>query len=426
MMAHENNIFLNTSVQLTEVDVAQLQIGMYVSKLDRSWLNTSFMFQGFELKTRADLEEVQKQCEFVYIDVEKTKKNVRVVPRKVTPFSKNWILGRNPPKRKSNFSKEFVYAEVVHKRTSSIVKSFMEDVSIGRAINVEIAKKVVSECVDSVMKSPDALMWLTQLKNKDEYTSQHSVNVCILSIALARQINLPENEIQDIGLCGLMHDMGKMQIPLEILNKPGRFEPEEFDIMKTHPALGMKILMSSDGMPGCVIDAVYGHHEQIDGNGYPRGLPAEAIHPYTRIVSIADVYDAISSDRIYKAGKTHLDTINILIQISDKQLDSGLVIKFIESLGIYPPGNIVELGNGEVAIVVETNYIQRLKPRITILLDKDKKRIKPRLLDLAKLDLDETDKSYTIKRIVRADKYGFDLNKLYKMRLVQDSLVTTT
>ena len=421
-MEHENNIFLSTSIELTEVNVSELLIGMYVSKLDRPWLKTTFKFQGFELKTRADIEEVQKQCHFVYIDVKKTKRHVTIRPR-ATPFSQHWLERRNPPKRKSNFSHEFVYAESVHKRTSNLVKSFMEDVHIGRAINVEIAKKAVSECVNSVMNSPDALMWLTQLKNKDEYTSQHSMNVCILSIALARQINLPEHEIQDIGLCGMMHDMGKMKIPMEILNKPGRFEPEEYDIMKTHPGLGMQILMSSNDIPGCVIDAAYGHHERLDGKGYPRGLLAESIHPYTRIVSIADTYDAIASDRIYKEGITHLETINILTRVSGEQLDSGLVIKFIESLGIYPPGNIVEMNSGEVAVVVETNYTKRLKPKITVLLDKDKKLIKPRLIDMAKMSEDAAGKSYTIKRMVRADKYGFDLNKLYEMKVVQDSLV---
>jgi len=422
-MEHEKNIFLSTSVELTEVNVKDLQIGMYVSKLDRPWLDTSFMFQGFELKTTADIAEVQKQCEFVYIGVEKTNKKVTIRPR-VTPFSNNWLAERKPPKRKSNFSHEFIYAESVYKKTSGLVKSFMEDVTIGRAINVEIAKKVVAECVDSVMKSPDALMWLTQLKNKDEYTSQHSMNVCIFSIALARQINLPVNEIHDVGLCGMMHDMGKMKIPLHILNKPGRFEAGELAIMKTHPAQGMNVLMSSHGMLGCVIDAAYGHHERLNGTGYPRGLKAESIHPYTRIVAIADTYDAISSDRVYKKGKTHLEAINILTQDRGKQLDSGLVIKFIESLGIYPPGNIVEMSNGEVAVIIESNQTKKLKPKITMLLDENKKRVKPRLVDLAKMDLDATGKSYAIKGIVRPDKYDFDLNQLYKMGLVQDSLMT--
>lgn len=422
-MEHENNIFLSSTVALTKVYVTELQIGMYVSKLDRPWLDSTFMFQGFELRTKADIAEVQKQCEFVYIDVEKTQKNVIVKP-KVTPFSKNWLAGRNPPKRKSNFSHEFVYAESVHKKSSSLVKSFMEDVAIGRAINVEIAKKVVAECVDSVMKSPDALMWLTQLKNKDEYTSQHSMNVCIFSIALARQIHLSENGIHDVGLCGMMHDMGKMKIPLHILNKPARFEAEELAIMNTHPAEGMKLLMSSSGMPGCVIDAAYGHHERLNGKGYPRGLKAESIHPYTQIVAIADTYDAISSDRVYKKGKTHLEAIKILTQASSDQFDSGLVIKFIESLGIYPPGNIVEMTNGEVAVIVESNQTKRLKPKITMLLDEEKKRVKPRLVDLAKMDLDATGKSYAIKGIVRPDKYDIDLNQLYKMGLIHDSLVT--
>lgn len=300
----------------------------------------------------------------------------------------------------------------------------MEEVSLGRPINVQIAKKAVSDCVQSIMNSPDALLWLTQLKNADEYTSQHSMNVCILSIALGRQIDLSEAELEDIGLCGMMHDMGKMKIPLQVLNKPGRFEPEELAIMQTHPKVGAGLLMSSSGFPGCVIDAAYGHHERLDGKGYPRGLKAEYIAPYTRIVTIADMYDAISSDRVYKKGRTHLEAINILTKACGDQLDNNLVIKFIEGLGIYPPGSIVEMTNGEVAVVIETNPVKKLKPKVTMLLSEQKKRVKPRLVDLAKIDLDASGQSYGVKRIVRADEYKLDLNLLHKMGVLQQSIAS--
>lgn len=293
---------------------------------------------------------------------------------------------------------------------------------LGRAINVEISKKVVSAAVESILKSPDALMWLTQLKKKDEYTSQHSINVCIFAIALARHINLPENEIQDVGLCGLMHDIGKMKIPLNVLNKPGQFESKERDIMNSHTTLGWQELTARGGMPKFVVDAVYSHHERLDGKGYPRGLVAKKIHPYTRMVSIADVYDAISSDRVYKKGKTHLETINIMTNICGGQLDYGLVVKFIECLGIYPPGNIVEMTNGEVALVTEVNQVKKLKPKVTMLLDEDKKRIKPRMVDLAKIDLDSSGHSYAIKRIIRPEQYNLDLNHLYKIGIIQSIL----
>lgn len=422
-MSDENNIFLSSSLELTQIDVKDLQIGMYVSELDRPWLETSFMFQGFELKSSADIKEVQRQCTFVYIDVEKQSKT-KIISSKNTAYSKGWLKERKSPAIKTNFTEEFTQAEEVHTKTSGLVKSFMEDVALGRAINVEMAKAAVSECVQSIVNSPDALMWLTQLKNKDEYTSQHSMNVCIFSIALGRQLDLSETELEDIGLCGMMHDMGKMKIPLHVLNKPGRFEPEELAIMQSHPTIGWKLLMSDHEMPGCVIDAAYGHHERLDGKGYPRGLTEERIHPYTRIVTIADMYDAISSDRVYKKGKTHLEAINIMTKASGDQLDTGLVLKFIESLGIYPPGNIVEMTNGEVAVVIETNPIKKLKPKITMLLNEDKKRVKPRLVDLAKMDLDASGNSYGIRRIVRPEEYNVDINMLYKMGLVQDGLAS--
>jgi len=415
------NVFINSLPDLTKIDVKDLQVGMHVSELDRPWLESSFIFQGFELKNTADIDEVRAQCEFVYVDALKSKKSDRFKAKK-TAYSQAWVESRHPPTQTSNFTEEFNFAESVFHEMSDLVKGFMEEVTFGRAINVEIAKTVVAKCVQSVIKSPDALMWLTQLKSKDEYTSQHSMNVCVYSIALGRQINLSKEKLEDLGLCGMMHDMGKIKIPQEVLNKPGRFEPKELAIMQSHAALGAQLLMSSERMPGCVIDTAYAHHERLDGTGYPRGLIAQNIHPYTRIISIADVYDAVISDRVYRKGKTHLETINILIELAENQLDSGLVTKFIECLGIYPPGSIVEMTNGEVAVVIETHKMKKLKPKVTMLLDEDKQRVKPRLVDLAKIDLDAIGKSYVVKRIVRPDEYDIDLSTLYKMDLIKKVL----
>ncbi len=414
------NRSLNTSLQLVEINVKNLRIGMYVSRLDRDWLDSSFLFQGFELKNEIDIQEVQRQCHYVYIDVYKQSNKQRgSTISKKTAYSNDWVERRKAPRKETDFENEIVNAEHVFYKTSRLIKSFMEEVSLGRAINIEIAKKAVSECVQSVINAPDALMWLTQLKNRDEYTSQHSMNVCIFSIALARHLDLPIPELIDVGLCGLMHDMGKLKIPLEILNKPGRFEPEELKIMQSHPLLGLQILESDHALPRCVIEAVYGHHERIDGKGYPRKLTGNKIHAYTRIISIADTYDAISSDRIYKKGKTHLESINILTKSSGTQLDTELVIKFIQCLGIYPPGNVVELNTGEVAIIIEVNQVKKLRPKITLLLNKDKIPVKPRLVDLAKIEKDTNGEPYLIRRMVNAEDFNINVNQLYKMGLVQ-------
>ncbi len=418
-----DNIFLSESTELMQINVKDLKIGMHVSELDRPWIETNFLFQGFELKTAEDIKEVQKQCDYVFIDTSKQNKQ-QTIAAKDTAYTRGSLKEGKIPEPTSNFSNEFSQAEKTFDKTGSLVKSFMEEVALGRPINLQMAQQAVSDCVQSIIKSPDALMWLTQLKNRDEYTSQHSMNVCILSIALGRQLGLTVEQLEELGLCGMMHDMGKMQVPLAILNKPGRLDPEELAEMQSHTTKGLHLLMTDSDMPGTAIDVAYGHHERMDGKGYPRGLTGDKLHPYTRIVSIADTYDAISSDRVYKKGKTHLETINILTKSSGSQLDETLVLKFIAGLGIYPPGNIVEMTNGEVAIVIEVNPLKKLKPKITMLLDEDKKRVPPRLVDLSKMDLDASGNSYGIKRMVRAEDYDIDINLLYKMGLVQQTLAS--
>ena len=396
---------------------------MYVSKLDKPWLESNFLFQGFELKNQDDIDAVSEQCKFVFIDI--NKQNItQTFKSKDTPYSKEWLDSKTPPDKLSSFEKEIERAGDLYQETSDLVRNFMEYVSLGEPIAVEIAKKAVAQCVDSILQAPDALLWMTQLKNRDLYTSQHSMNVCILAIALGRQINLSVKELNNIGLCGMMHDMGKILVPLEILNKPGKLEPDELKIMQSHPELGWKLLLESSGMYSGAIDVAYSHHERLDGTGYPRKLTAEKIIPYSRIVAIVDVYDAMTSDRVYQKGRTHLDATNIMTKLCGTHLDSELTYKFIECLGIYPPGCIVEMSNGEIAIVVEANLKRRLKPKIILLLDEDKKPRPERMVDLSKMDLDASGQDYLITKIVKADDYGIDLTKYYHNGIIEKGLAS--
>jgi len=422
MTDHENSFFASSNT-LTKVYVENLKVGMYVSKLDKPWLESTFLFQGFELKNQADINAVRAQCQFVFIDVAKQNKSL-VFESKETSYSKGRLDYGTPPDKLSSFEQEIERAGAVHQETSNLVRSFMQDVSLGKTLNVEIAKKAVAECVNSILHAPDALLWMTQLKNRDLYTSQHSMNVCILAIALGRQINLPVQELNNVGLCGMMHDMGKMLVPLEILNKPGKLEPDELKIMQSHAKLGWKLLLSSSGMYAGAIDVAHSHHEHLDGTGYPRKLTAEQITPYTRIVAIVDMYDAITSNRIYQSGRNHLDAINIMTEKCGTHLDSKFTYKFIECLGIYPPGSIVEMSNGEIAIVVEANQKKRLKPKIILLLDEDKNPRAERLLDLSTMDLDASGQEYRISKIVKADDYGIDLNNYYHNGIIERGLAS--
>lgn len=423
MKNHTNDHWVD-SVELVQVDVKDLKIGMYVSKLDRPWLDSKFLFQGFELKSQADIETVQKQCDFVFIDVTKQTQVPQYVSRN-TGYTKDYLEKVLPPEKRSSFKQEIKKAGHVHRQCSRLVKSFMEEIQLGRPINAVAAKKAVAYCVDSILNSPDALMLMTQLKNRDEYTAQHSMNVCIYSIALGRQINLPVAELNNVGLCGMMHDMGKMLVPSEILNKPGRLTSEELPIMQSHAAQGWNLLLKTSGIYPGAIDVAYMHHERLDGGGYPRQLKPEQITPYARIVAIADMYDAVSSDRVYQKGRPHLEAIKILTDASGNHLDAGLTMKFIECLGIYPAGSIVELASGEVALVLEVNPKAKLKPRILILQEQLNKPCVEHEVDLAMVSQNPDGRQYAIKKVLRPSDCGIDLLKYYQDGLFERVLAGT-
>ncbi|MDO9213511.1 MAG: HD-GYP domain-containing protein [Methylococcales bacterium] len=423
-MDDKHNIFLASSVEPMQIDVHELKVGMYVCKLDKPWLESGFLFQGFELKNQADIDAVRNECKFVFIDVEK--QNIALNhPQKETAYlTTNTLERKRPPLPKTSFIQEIDRAAYTYGKTSDLVRSFMEDVQMGKAINAAVAKKVVAECVNSIIHTPDALLWMTQLKHRDMYTAQHSMNVCILAIALGKHLNLAETELNNLGLCGMMHDMGKMKVPLEILNKPEKLEPKELKIMQSHSMWGGKLLIASKDMYAGAIDVARSHHERLDGKGYPSGLNDAQITPYSRIVTIVDMYDAISSDRVYQKGRSHLEALKIMTDMCGTQLDTRLTYSFIECIGIYPPGSIVELNSGEIAVVIEVNPHHKLKPKILLLLDEDKQRRPLHLIDLFLEDGMEVGKR-TIKNIVRADTYNINLEEYYNLGLIGKGLLST-
>lgn len=217
----------------------------------------------------------------------------------------------------------------------------------------------------------------------------------------------------------MMHDMGKMLIPIEILNKPGTLNDEEMVVMQSHTNLGHELLMSSPGMYHGAIEVALSHHERLDGKGYPRKINKKEISNFTRIVTIADLYDAITSDRVYQNGRTHLEATKILAELAGTHLDHALVIKFIESLGVYPPGCVVELTNGAIGLVIEVNETMKLRPKVLILMDEDKNSIPEMTLDLAVMPEDSLGRIYTIKRIVKAEDYRVDSSKYYQEGVLQ-------
>jgi len=258
----------------------------------------------------------------------------------------------------------------------------MEGIRIGRAIDINESRKVVDSIVDSILRNADALIWHTKLKDKDEYTAEHSLNVCILSIAFAKHLGYREADIRKIGLCGFLHDVGKSKIPHEVLVKPSRFTDDEFELMKKHTVFGRNLLMSLKKADHSAIDVAFCHHERIDGGGYPRGVKGENIPFFAKVVALADTYDAITSSRCYDQGRSSMDALDIIYKCRGTQFDEELAVEFIKCIGVYPPGSIVQINTGEIAIVLGSNVESKLRPKIMLVLDENKEPQHERMVDL--------------------------------------------
>ncbi len=408
-----------SSLKFVHTPVHELAIGMYVTELDIPWLESPFLFRGFTIETAKELTQLRDTCQYVYIDISKQKK--RKINIKLDPVSAEYkpLVFERPPERLGTFEDEISRAEETYKETGIIVSGFMDKVANGGGIDTALAKEAVQVCVNSVLHSPDAFLWLSQLKNKDEYTAQHSLNVCVLSIVLARHVGLKEETLNNVGLCGMMHDMGKMLIPLEVLNKPSRLDEAELEIMKSHTTLGYELLKSSDDMFLGAIETALTHHEHMDGRGYPKEINANRLSYYSNIVAIADIYDAITSDRVYQKGRTHHEATKIMLDVSGSHLDARLVVKFIESLGTYPPGCFVELNNGSVAVVLEVSGQYKLRPKILLILDEDKYPMEEIVVDLANMILDARGESLIIRAIIDPADYKIDTEKYYQQGVIQ-------
>lgn len=228
------------------------------------------------------------------------------------------------------------------------------------------------------------MFWMARIKNRDAYTAEHCLRVAILSVAFARFLGLPEDDLEVAGMCGLLHDIGKLRIPDDILNKPGPLTPQEYAVMQEHTTRGHKLLKKGPGLDPIISDVTLHHHERIDGRGYPQQLARNGqISRFARLIAIVDAYDAMTSDRCYRDGMSPADAARILYKNRGQQFDADMVEAFIRMIGVYPPGSLVELNTGEVALVISTHPGRKLKPKVEILLDDNKHPITPRIMDLS-------------------------------------------
>jgi putative nucleotidyltransferase with HDIG domain len=267
-------------------------------------------------------------------------------------------------------AEELPAARQVYKAAKLIVQQAMEDVRMGRALNMESVSEVVGSMADSILRSPDALTSLTRLKQFDEYTFFHSVNTSALALSVGKHLGYGREPLLQLGTGMLLHDIGKTMIPVEILNKPGRYEAHEFEIMKQHVLRGAEILSNTTGLTDTFLKPALEHHERVDGTGYPHHRSNKDLSQFGLIAAIVDIYDAVTSDRCYHKGKTPHDTLQFLYQLGTQgHVDGTLVQQFVQVVGVYPVGSCVSLNTGETAIVKQFNHQAPIRPLVVLITD---------------------------------------------------------
>lgn len=417
-----------------KISIEDLEIGMYVSRLDRPWVETRFLFQGFRISNDEDLEELRKACEYVFVDPER---DATVAPPPALPtgrkpsksptvtlvhsrgYDKLGEVFRSPPAVEtwpvvSRIDKEMAPARQSRSDSLDVVSSVITDLKAGRKIALASVRDGVSGMIDSIIRNPAAFLWLTRLKNKDSYAYAHSVDACGLAVAFGRHLGFSRAELENLAIGTLLFDIGKLQLPESLLTKPGRLTEQEHKLILRHVEFGVDIAREIDGVNEQVLSVIAHHHERHDGSGYPRGLPGRKIPVNGRIAALVDCYDAITSERPYSPAMSAYDAIQALYEWRDKDFQADMVEQFIQCIGLYPTGTLVEMSTGEVGVVLEQNRVRRLRPQVMLLLDKDKYvyEINP-ILDLIEDPLDARGRIIEIRQPLPAGSYGINAGDYY-------------
>ena len=403
---------------LKRIGVHQLILGMYLKEFCGSWMEHPFWRSGFVLADSKDIEAIlASSIKEVWIDssrgldvpttqtavleaeseadVEATLTRVSPGPEAVAPVS---------------VEQEMARAVKICSQAKQAMVTMFEEVRMGNAVDTDGAKQLVEEISDSVTRNPSALISLARLKTADDYTYMHSVAVCAMMVALARQLGLDDARTRSAGMAGLLHDLGKAVMPQEVLNKPGKLSEAEFAVIKSHPEEGYRMLLKSDSIDAIALDVCLHHHEKMDGSGYPKGLKGDDISLLAKMGAVCDVYDAITSNRPYKAGWDPAESLRKMAEWSKGHFDPLVFQAFVKSMGIYPVGSLVLLSSGRIGVVTEQAIASLIMPRVKVFFStKSGMRIPPVVLDLSRRD--------SAERIVGRedpDKWGFpDLNLLW-------------
>ncbi|MFC1750940.1 HD-GYP domain-containing protein [Pseudomonadota bacterium] len=399
-----------------KIATQDLKFGMYVDELDIPWSESPFLFQGFPIRTENELKLLSSLCSYVYIfdqELAGERSRHRFSTGRINISKPKKISTKHTADKQDHHHmvKELQHIKKTYDQTHQYVVHTLNSIRLGEGVNVDTAKDLVSGMTESIIQNENALVLLSQLKQHDEYTVRHSLNVCILSLLLGKHLDFTENNLRALGLGALLHDIGKMKLPDNILNKPGKLDYEEFELIKEHPDIGYRLLKLKKGIPWGALDVVRSHHERIDGTGYPRGLEGERVGMFPRITAVVDVYDAITTNRAYHDGISPHEALKLMYESQAGAFPEELLDHFIQCLSIFPIGSVVELDNGNVGIVMSVNRRKHLLPIVLLVLNKDKAPFFPR--KVCNLELMEMRGSAVhIKKILQSNAYDINTSKV--------------
>ncbi|MBI5098197.1 MAG: HD-GYP domain-containing protein [Nitrospirae bacterium] len=358
---------------IKKIKVDQLKPGIFIHDINCDWLDHPFISNKIKIKNERDIDKIVTHgINEVYIDTDKgmdvvdapTKKDVEIQGELDKLTDTKLKTGS-----RALLKEELVRAREIIKESKKAIYNIMEDVKLGKQIEIKQVENIVEKIADSIFQNKDALMSLGRIKQKDEYTYMHSLSVCALLISFAEQLDLDYKTIKAVGIGGLLHDIGKVKVPIEILNKKGPLSEKEFTIMKEHVKLGCNIIEQCTSIDEISFYVTAHHHERLSGTGYPYSLKGDEISIFGQMSAVADVYDALSSDRCYKDKIIPTEALRKLYEWSNSYYNKNLVEQFICCVGIYPVGTLVRLESGLLGIVVDHGVKGLLYPLIRIIYD---------------------------------------------------------
>ncbi|BEV71746.1 MULTISPECIES: HD-GYP domain-containing protein [unclassified Paludibacterium] len=375
---------------IKKIPVERLRPGMFLHNLNAGWMSHPFLRNRFLVTDEEVIEKIiAAGIHELYIDTSRglddadAPTEAEVSQQLMEEMQE--AVSHEAPYRCTTVAEELPNARRLRARATRIIRTVMQDAKMGKAINMAEVDELVGAIIESTLRNDSALLLLLRVRAQNDYTLVHSVAVSALLVTLCYALNCDRTTLHQAGVGGLLHDVGKVRIPVEILNKPGRYTEHEYGVMKRHPAYGLEILQSLEGVPHEALDVVLNHHERLDGSGYPNAQGHETISRMARMAAIADVYDAITSDRCYHTAMPPTAALKKMWEWSRHHFDATLMRAFMTAVGIYPVGTLVKLESGRIAVVVEPHDSEVLKPKVRAFFStRNNVHIPAQLIDLSR------------------------------------------